>query len=104
MFGFTYVFYRIIFLQFRFEQIIFWILVKFWKVHRTLLTVTVTVIVTVTVSFEVPRWNVGPSTYIVKPKKSWSKKTNVKFFTIDPYVGVIFFTGLSESAKNGTYC
>ena len=85
MFGLTYVFSRIYFLQFQFKKIIFGILVKVWNVRGNPVTVTVTVIVTVTVSFEVPRWNVGPSTYIWTPKKIGGKKVNVKFFTVDPY-------------------
>ena len=93
-----------IFYNFNLKKIIFWNLVNSWKVHRTPVTVTVTVIVTVTVSFEVPRWNVGPSTYIWTPKKIGGKKVDVKFFTVDPYFGVIFFTGLSESGENSTYC
>ena len=95
---------EIFFYNFNLKEIIFWNFVNSWKVHRTPVTVTVTVIVTVTVSFEVPRWNVGPSTYIWTPKKIWGKKVNVKFFTVDPYFGVIFFTGLSESGENSTYC
>ena len=93
MFGLTYVFSRINFLQFQFKKIIFRNLVKIWNVRGTPVTVTVTVIVTVTVSFEVPRWNVGPSIYIGTPKKIWGKKVNVKFFTVDPYFGVTFLTG-----------
>ena len=93
-----------IFYNFNLKKIIFWNLVNSWKVHRTPVTVTVTVIVTVTVSFEVPRWNVGPSIYIGTPKKIGGKKVNVKFFTVAPYFGVIFFTGLSESGENSTYC
>jgi len=95
---------EILFYNFNLKKIIFGILVKVWNVRGHPVTVTVTVIVTVTVSFEVPRWNVGPSTYIGTPKKIWGKKVNVKFFTVDPYFGVIFFTGLSESGENSTYC
>ena len=104
MFCLTYAFSRNFVLQFQLKKIIFWNLVNSWKVHRTPVTVTVTVIVTVTVSFEVPRWNVGPSIYIGTPKKIGGKKVNVKFFTVDPYFGVIFFTGVSESGENSTYC
>ena len=82
MFGMTYVFSRFDFLQFQFKKDIFWILIKFWNVRGT--PVTVTVIVTVTVSFEVPQWNVGFSTYMETPKKIGGNKVNVRFFTVDP--------------------
>ena len=99
MFGLTYVFSRIYFLQFQFKKNYF---LNFGQILKR--GTPVTVIVTVTVSFEVPRWNVGPSTYIGTHKKIGGKEVNVKFFTVDPYFGVIFFTGLSESGENSTYC
>ena len=37
-------------------------------------------------------------------EKFLEPKVNVKFFMVDPYFGVIFFTGLSESGENSTYC
>ena len=86
------------------KKIIFRIFAHSWKVRGTRVTVTVTVIVTVTVTFEVPRWNVGPSTYIETPKKIWGKKVNVKFFTVDPYFGCMFFLGPAKSDKNSTFC
>ena len=46
----------------------------------------------------------GPLHIYMDSQKIGGKKVNVKLFTVDPYVGVIFFTGLWESAKNGTYC
>ena len=46
----------------------------------------------------------GPSTYIETPKKIWGKKVNVKFFTVDPYFGCMFFLGPAKSDKNSTFC
>ena len=36
--------------------------------------------------------------------QKFGRKTNVKFFTGDPYFWVMSFVGLSKSAKNDTYC
>ena len=63
----------------------------------------VTFIVTVTVSFEVPDEMWDPL-HIETPKKSWAKKFNVKFFTVDPYFWVMLFAGLSKGGENSTYC
>ena len=37
------------------------------------------------------------------PKKNLGTIPNVKFFTADPYFGVVFSTGLRKSAQNRTF-
>ena len=42
-------------------------------------------------------------TYIGGPEKNLRTIPNVKFFTADPYFGVVFSTGLRKSAQNSTF-
>ena len=42
-------------------------------------------------------------TYIGVPEKNLGTILNVKFFTADPYFGVVFSTGLWKSAQNSTF-
>ena len=42
-------------------------------------------------------------TYIGVPEKILGTIPNVKFFTADPYFGVVFSTGLRKSAQNSTF-
>ena len=42
-------------------------------------------------------------TYIGGPEKNLGTIPNVKFFTADPYFGVVFSTGLRKSAQNSTF-
>ena len=42
-------------------------------------------------------------TYIGPPEKNLGTIPNVKFFTADPYFGVVFSTGLRKSAQNSTF-
>ena len=42
-------------------------------------------------------------TYIGAPEKNLGTIPNVKFFTADPYFGVVFSTGLRKSAQNSTF-
>ena len=42
-------------------------------------------------------------TYIGGPEKNLGTIPNVKFFTTDPYFGVVFSTGLRKSAQNSTF-
>ena len=41
----------------------------------------------------------GPSIYIETPKKICGKKANVKFFTVDPYLGCMFFWDSQKEMK-----
>ena len=42
-------------------------------------------------------------TYIGGPEKNLGTIPNVKFFTADPYFGVVFSTGLQKGAQNSTF-
>ena len=42
-------------------------------------------------------------TFIRGPEKNLGTIPNVKFFTADPYFGVVFSTELRKSAQNGTF-
>ena len=42
-------------------------------------------------------------TYIGGREKNLGTIPNVKFFTADPYIGVVFSTGLRKGAQNNTF-
>ena len=46
----------------------------------------------------------GFHTGIGAPPERLGEKSNVKFFTVDPYFWAMSFVGLSKSAENDTYC
>ena len=76
---------------------------KIQKVRGTLVTVTLTVTVK-NFHWEMLRKSNGQlPTYIGGPEKNLGTIPNVKFFTADPYFGVVFSTGLRKSAQNSTF-
>ena len=66
---------------------------------------------TVTLTVTVRKFSLGKlrkfsgqlPTYIGGPEKNLGTIPNVKFFTADPYFGVVFSTGLQKGAQNSTF-